>query len=327
MANNLVGKVSAKDLEILISTLEVQFVWLSHCLVSPGFRLEMGGHACPGIHYNIQGKGRLVVIGQEAIDLEPHTLIVVPANSPFRIEVPEEENPNKELETVKGGDVINGKNGIYQFIAGNPREAQINLVCGFFHASYGQTTDLFAGLNAPIVEKFGAEDQIDIRLLSAVGEFLSHEVGADAMSGALLKQVIILLLRRSLISVSLWVERFSILRDPRIARVFAAMLADPGAAHTVKSLAAIALMSRSAFMVTFTEILGKSPMAVLRDLRMRHASRLLKHSYLSVDWVARESGYDSKTSFTRAFKETYGKYPNDYRRELSDAEPEPAVGD
>jgi AraC family transcriptional activator of mtrCDE len=83
------------------------------------------------------------------------------------------------------------KNEVYQFIAGNPREAHINLVCGFFRASYGQTTDLFAGLNAPIVEKFGADDQIDIRLLSAVGEFLSHEVGADAMSGALLKQVMI----------------------------------------------------------------------------------------------------------------------------------------
>jgi len=327
MEKNLVGKVSAKDLGILISTLEVQFVWLSHCLVSPGFRLEMGGHVCPGIHYNIQGKGRLVVTGQEAIDLEPHTLIVVPANSPFRIEVPDEENPNKELETVKGGDVKNKKNGLYQIIAGNPREARINLVCGFFRASYGQTTDLFAGLNAPIVEKFGADDQIDIRLRSAVGEFLSHEVGADAMSGALLKQVIILLLRRSLISVNLWVERFSILRDPRIARVFAAMVADPGAAHTVKSLAGVALMSRSAFMVTFSEIVGKSPMAVLRDLRMRQASRLLKYSYLSVDQVARESGYDNKTSFTRAFKETYGKYTNDYRRELSDAEPEPVAGD
>jgi AraC family transcriptional activator of mtrCDE len=327
MAKDLVRKVSPKDLGILISTLEVHFVWLSHCLVSPGFRLEMGGNACPGIHYNIQGKGRLLVTGQEAIDLEPHTLVVVPANSPFRIEVPGEEQPNEELETVKGGDVMSKKKGIYQFIAGNPREARINLVCGFFRASYGQTTDLFAGLNAPIVEKFGPDDQIDVRLRSAVGEFLSHEVGSDAMSGALLKEVIILLLRRSLVSINLWVERFSILRDPRIARVFAAMVADPGGAHTVKSLAGIALMSRSAFMVTFTEILGKSPMAILRDLRMRHASRLLKYSYLSVDQVARESGYDSKTSFTRAFKEAYGKYPNDYRAELSDAEPEPVAGD
>ena len=323
MAKDLVGKVSAKDLGILISTLEVQFVWLSHCLVSPGFRLEMGGCEFPGIHYNIQGKGRLLVTGHEAIDLEPHTLIVVPANSPFRIEVSDEEQPNEELETVKWGEVINKKNGIYQFIAGNPREAHINLVCGFFRASYGRTTDLFAGLNAPIVEKFGADDQIDVRLRSAVGEFLSHEVGSDAMSGALLKEVIILLLRRSLKSVNLWVERFCILQDPRIARVFAAMVADPGGAHTVKSLAGIALMSRSAFMVAFTEILGRSPMAILRELRMRHASRLLKYSYLSVDQVARESGYDSKSSFTRTFKETYGKYPNDYRGELSDADRKP----
>jgi AraC-like DNA-binding protein len=317
MVNDSVYKISAPDLEVLISTLDVQFVWLSHCLVSPGFRLDMGGIGFPGIHYNIKGYGLLQVAGQQPIELAPHTLIVVPPNSPFKIEVPDERRTGADPETVHARDVIEKKNGIYQFVAGDPGAAEINFVCGFFRASYGQSTDLFGGLNEPILEKFGATEGVDVRLRSAVAEFLGHEIGSDAMSATLLKQVIILLLRRSLVSMELWTERFRILRDPRISRVLAAMAADPGGNHTVQSLAAIALMSRSAFMSLFGEILGRPPIEVLRDLRMRHAAQLLRCTCLSIDQVAGDCGYQSKTSFARAFRDAHSKLPADYRAQFT----------
>ena len=320
MTNDSTSNLSVRDLEILIGNLDVQFVWLSHCLVSRGYRLDLGGIDFPGIHYNIHGNGRLVVRGRHSVDLEPHTLVIVPPNSPFTIEVPGDRQRPEDLQTVSAMDVVEKKNEIYQFVAGDALEAQINLVCGFFRASYGQTTDLFGELNEPIIEKFGPEAQIGPRLRSAVAEFLSHEVGSDAMSAALLKQVIILLLRRSLACSGVWMERFHIFRDPRIARAFAAMVADPGADHTLKSLAAIALMSRSAFVSTFGAIVGKTPMATLRDLRMRHAAQLLKYSHLDIDQVSQQSGYENKTSFTRAFRETYGKLPIEYRAEFADTD-------
>jgi len=313
MANASPYKLPARDLEILISALEVQFVWLSHCLVSPGYRLDMGGCDFPGIHYNIEGAGRMFVRDQPPVDLEPHTLIVVPANSPFRIEVAHEQEVAGELQTVSGMDVVKEKRGIHQFVAGDPGDARVNLVCGFFRAAYGPVTDLLEGLQTPIIEKFGPEAQVGDRLRLAVTEFLGREIGSDVMSSTLLKQVIILLLRRSLATASIWTERFQVLRDARIARAFAAMAADPGDRHTVKSLAEIALMSRSAFMSTFSTILGKTPMASLRDLRMRQAAQLLKYTSLDLDQVARQSGYESRTSFTRAFKETYGQFPAEYR--------------
>ncbi|HWB93402.1 MAG TPA: cupin domain-containing protein, partial [Puia sp.] len=251
MANDSPDKLPTRDWEILINALEVQFVWLSHCLVSPGFRLDMGEIDFPGIHYNIGGKGRMIVRDQERIDLEPHTLIVVPPCSPFKLEVENNLAPAGDLQTVFGMEVVEKKREIYQFVAGDPANAQVNLVCGFFRASYGQATHLLQGLQMPIVEKFGPEAQIGERLRSAVAEFLSREIGSDAMSATLLKQVIILLIRRSLATASLWTERFQVLRDPRIARAFAAMAADPGGSHSIMSLAEIALMSRSAFMSTF----------------------------------------------------------------------------
>src|ERR1700742_1932151 len=100
MANDSVYKTSASEVETLISALDVRFVWLSHCLVSPGFRLDFGGIEFPGIHYNIRGYGLLKVAGQQPVELEPHTLVVVPPNSPFRIEVADERRIGADLETV-----------------------------------------------------------------------------------------------------------------------------------------------------------------------------------------------------------------------------------
>src|SRR5262249_6630203 len=157
------------------------------------------------------GNGRMVIRGRYSVDLEPNTLVIVPPNSPFTIEVPGDQHRAEDLQTVSAMDVVKKKDEIYQFVAGNAPEAQINLVCGFFRASYGQTTNLCGELSAPIIEKFGPEAQIGPRLRSAVREFLSREVGSDAMSAALLKQVIILLLRRSLTCAGLWMERFHIL--------------------------------------------------------------------------------------------------------------------
>jgi AraC family transcriptional regulator, activator of mtrCDE len=72
------------------------------------------------------------------------------------------------------------------------------------------------------------------------------------MSSALLKQVIVALLRRSLRSFNSWVERFSMLRDPQISRVFAEMAAHPGAPRTIQSLARTAALSGLSFVARFT---------------------------------------------------------------------------
>jgi AraC family transcriptional regulator, activator of mtrCDE len=123
------------------------------------------------------------------------------------------------------------------------------------------------------------------------------------MTAALLKQVLVTLLRRSLVSANLWVERFSILSDPPVARAFSAMVGSPGARHCVETLSQTAGLSRSLFMTRFAAIFGRSPMAILRELRMRQASILLASDRFSVDQVAYKVGYRSRSSFFRAFRE------------------------
>jgi AraC-like DNA-binding protein len=305
--------IAATDLNRLIDTLMVQFVWLSECLVGQGYRLDMGGIGAPGIHYNLAGAGQLIVGDDAPIELTPHTLVVVPANSPFRIEVSSHRHPGAALKVVDGRAQTRPRDHVHRYVAtdGPPR---VILICGYFHASYGSSTELFGGLATPIVERFDERDGVDTKLRAALAELMAQEVGSGAMSAALLKQVIVTLVRRSLRSLDRWVERFSLLSDPQIARALADMIAEPGASHSVHSLARAACLSRSAFMARFTSAVGRSPMTVLRDLRMRQAAEQLTSSALTVDEIIRHAGYASRSSFVRAFRKAYGTDPSSYRQ-------------
>ena len=311
-------RISPGDLEGLLGTLDVNFVALSECLVSMGYSLELGGVNAPGIHYNVVGTGRAVIGNRDPVPLMPHTLIVVPPNSPFRIEV-EGTNGFTGLLSVKGQPQTISSGTIRRFSAGDG-DPSLMLVCGYFHATYGASTDLFGSLTEPIFEQFDVDDQVDTKLQAALSELVAQEIGSGAMSAALLKQVIVLLLRRSLVSMNAWVERFSVLSDPLVARAFAAMAMRPGDDHSLQSLAHLACLSRSAFAARFTGAIGKSPMQVLRELRLRQAMHQLKASGLAIELIARNAGYASRSSFIKAFRKSYGMDPSEVRRSVATAD-------
>ncbi|WP_456280843.1 AraC family transcriptional regulator [Cupriavidus sp. JZ107] len=307
-----VVRISAPQLEGIISALNVEFVRLTECLVSPGWRLNLGGTSAPGLHYTLSGHGRMVLEGHPPIELLPHTLVVTPPNQYFRVEVPARSSGSGIANEVEGRWKSFPPGAIRRLVAGEDTP-QLMMICGYFEASYGTSVNLFSSLCSPIVEQFDSEQHIDRTLQLVLRELISQEIGMGAMTATLLKTVLIALLRRSLTSTSLWVERFSLLKDANIARAFAHMAARPEARHSVDSLAQIACLSRSSFMARFTEVVGLSPMAVLRRLRMRQAASLLTAGESSVDYIARSVGYASRSSFLKAFQDAYGVLPSVYR--------------
>ncbi|WP_307022835.1 helix-turn-helix domain-containing protein [Streptomyces canus] len=101
--------------------------------------------------------------------------------------------------------------------------------------------------------------------------------------------------------------------DPRVRRVQELLAADPGAAHTVDSLAAHVSLSPSRLAHLFTRQVGESPMRALREARLRHAARLLEGTGLPVERVAAASGFVSPFHFHRVFRERFGMTPGTYR--------------
>jgi AraC family transcriptional regulator, activator of mtrCDE len=311
VSKNPTIQIAAPDLDRLITTLEVDFVRLAECLVSPGWRLSLGPSDRPGIHYNLTGSGRIITDKWPPIQLSPHTLAILPPDTAFRIEV--EHDGGSALRTVESKQFPPFEPGKARRVAAGNGEPRIILICGYFSASYGASIDLFARLPVPIVEKFDAADQLDQKLKSALAELVAQEVGSGAMTMALMKQVLVTILRRSLNSKSLWVQRFAVLNDPQIARALADMVTRLDAPHSIETLSCTSALSRSAFMLRFTKAIGASPMTVLRQMRMRQARILLAVESLSIDQVARAVGYVNRTSFYRAFRQAHGIEPSDCR--------------
>jgi AraC family transcriptional activator of mtrCDE len=262
------------------------------------------------------GEGWLKFEGAPPISVRPHTLVVLPPGRSFALGVDVPSSPGESLHVQdyrRPGEerAADGPLQVRRRVAGT--EPELIVICGYFEAVFGASIDLFSGLTSPIVEQFDTSDQIDNALRDALNELVSQEIGDGAMATALVKQVMVRLLRRSLSSNAAWVEHLSILSDPQIARAFAAMVEHPGAPHTVQSLAKTAGLSRSAFMDRFRQVFLKTPMAALRDLRMRRAARALVADQASLDQIAYDAGYQDRTGFLRAFRKVYGCDPGEFR--------------
>jgi AraC family transcriptional activator of mtrCDE len=86
------------------------------------------------------------------------------------------------------------------------------------------------------------------------------------------------------------------------------------------TLAQTAGLSRSAFMARFVSAVGHSPIAALRQLRMKQAAHMLAVGTRSVEQIADAVGYSSRSSFIRAFRHVYGYIPTDSPERKNEAE-------
>ena len=104
------------------------------------------------------------------------------------------------------------------------------------------------------------------------------------------------------------------LRDPPLARALSALHAGVARSWTTGQLADEALLSRSAFAERFARTLGVPPMTYLARWRMMVAAQKLRESRASIARIAAEVGYESESSFTRAFSREMDMSPGAFRR-------------
>jgi AraC family transcriptional activator of mtrCDE len=302
--------MSREDLHRLMATLAVADVKLSHHVLRAATQYAVAGKNTPTIHYGLTGTCFLHFDREPPVRLDPHTLVIAPANRPLSVTTLQGsagfgQGPDKPVEM--GVTPLPTRQGHQR---GN---SEATFISGSFRASYGAALDLFGSLNSLIVEPFDQHDQLDKVMNYALAELAAGEPGSGAMSQTLFKQVLFALLRRSMTSENPWIERFALLSDPPVARAFAQMASRPSDRHTAQSLSQAVGLSRSAFMARFHTALGDSPMSVLRGLRMRLATGLLSANAQSIDQVALSAGYRSRSSFTRAFRRLHDSDPSEYR--------------
>lgn len=100
--------------------------------------------------------------------------------------------------------------------------------------------------------------------------------------------------------------------DPRISVALRQMQLAPEKAWSVAQLASVAAMSRTGFAVRFANVVGVTPLAFLRRLRIDRACELLRGEDESVAVIAERVGYASEAAFCRAFKREVGSTPRQW---------------
>lgn len=104
------------------------------------------------------------------------------------------------------------------------------------------------------------------------------------------------------------------LGDPRLGRALRLMHEDSRRAWTVAGLAREVGMSRSAFALRFSQVIGTSPIDYIGKWRLMLAKDALAASDLPMAEIAEMVGFRSVSAFSTSFKRGTGAAPSDYRR-------------
>lgn len=280
---------------------------LAVCCVAEGWQLEFTPRPSPIVFYVIDGGGWLQ-IADECVRLERHTFVIFPAERRKVLGVAHPAFTAVEQQTVTA--TLDG--GMRKLTAGEPPFA-VDALCGEVSPKAVGAILFLSGLRSPLVQDLSDLPGLNAMYASLADELAEPRPGFSALATTLLQQSLISILRDAVSDREIVLEWTKGLRDKRIVAAVAAMLSDPAAEHTLDSLAAEAGLSRSSFADRFRAAYGQSPMQILRDIRLRWAALLIKESpRRSVKEIAREVGFQSRSHFSRAFQEKFGRPPSDF---------------
>ena len=300
--------MQADLLDRLLVTLSVRLRAFSICSIQRGWRLNFDPFDAVTIHYVLRGTGSLRVEDGQWLPFTPHSILVVPVRRSHAM-----GEAGDALGVARGEDhcALHG-DGLVTFRAGDGTPDTL-FVCGQISASYEGALGLFELFQAPMVESFPSHSALHACFDAMMAEVATPSLGTQAMTELLMKQCLIVLLRRQLSCHDAESPMLRALQEPRLARAVVAVLENPGASYSVESLASLAHMSRTAFAERFSHVFGQGPMDFVQRVRLRIAARLLTATDLPVKVIAASVGYASRSAFSRSFEATYGAAPSDYR--------------
>lgn len=91
---------------------------------------------------------------------------------------------------------------------------------------------------------------------------------------------------------------------------------------TVQTLSEMMAMERTGLYRRMLQVTGKSPSDYIKDIRMDVAARLLCESYLPIATIAERTGFSTTKYFSRVFKKSYDRSPQEYRNNCQQTIPD-----
>ncbi len=302
-------------LQLLLTTLSVQVHALAFCEIQAGWQLEkQGATDALFVHYVLAGSGTVQVDGYPSAPFGPNSVVIPPPGLQHRIGFANATHTALSMESLSFAP-----RGVLRLTAGDGSR-DILLACGAITARYAGALGLFDKLPNAVVEDLSTSAHLRHAFSYMVEELAQPSLGSAEVTGALMKQCLIVFLRRHLREHGTASPIFRALHDPRLAVAVAAVVDAPAMPHTVESLAALCGMSRTLFAERFSTIFGVGPISFLHRTRLSLAARLLTTSPMTVKVIAGSVGYASRSYFSHAFKAAYGVDPTEFRNRRAEAD-------
>ncbi len=263
-------------------------------------------------HVATEGEWWIELDGRDPVPMQPGDLALIPHGEGHRLvsSLGNEAPALFDLPRVEMTD----RYEVIEFGGGG----ELNrLICGTATFSHPAALDIVGMM--PTLIHLSAEEEKTRNWLYSTMSLLSEE------ARALRPGVELILCRLSEVlviqAVRAWIDTspeenlgwLGALRDPQIGRSLQEVQRQPAAEWSVEKLARVAAMSRSAFASRFKELVGESPMQFVTRWRMLIAKKLIVNEDMTLAQVAEELGYESESSFSRAFKRTTGYSPGALR--------------
>lgn len=190
-------------------------------------------------------------------------------------------------------------------------------LCGAYRLAGDVGRTLIQALPPMLVIRPSAHDQIH-----AVVSLISHELTAPApgqqtVLDRLLDVLLVLVMRSSYQHSPTAPRWYRAAQDPRLGRALRLMHEHPERAWTVPELAQLSAMSRPSFARNFERALGQTPMHYLTDWRLTLAREYLLAGELTLEQIARRTGYSSPNAFAATFRRHVGLPPGQWRQAAS----------
>jgi len=147
-------------------------------------------------------------------------------------------------------------------------------------------------------------------------EMAMQGLGATAVLGQLAQMLFVATVREALVRRNALDLRARTPHAAQIAQALRMLRDDIARPWSVSGLARAVGMSRAAFAAAFRSEVDEAPIQYLTGLRLLRADRLIRDGRHSFPEIASLVGYQSETSFIRAFKRYFGHTPGRRRAEL-----------
>ncbi|MFE0028203.1 cupin domain-containing protein [Amycolatopsis sp. NPDC059021] len=186
-------------------------------------------------------------------------------------------------------------------------------LCGAYRLSGDVGRGLIQALPPVLIIRPSAHDQVHDVVALISRELQESAPGSQTVLDRLLDVLLVLVLRASYEQSPTAPRWYRAAEDPRLGRALQAMHQEPHRSWTVPQLAHLTAMSRPTFARNFERALGQTPMQYLTDWRLTLARDYLLAGELTLEQIARKTGYTSPNAFAAAFRRHHGMPPRRWR--------------